>query len=224
MANEWNVAYPIDHTEIGDGPLEIRKLKTSAKKQIDREHETPVDGDETGGEHSNGSAVVYVGSDTPTNRPDGSTALADNDIDDGRLWIDDTASPGTLKRWKDDGFEDVIATVPPNFLSAYTHQDSEGITMVKDHAYKAATDGQVTVFDNVTEDKSLNAYVGLTSDPVGAGDLIGQASHGEAANISFTITFLVAKDEYFEITYSGSGEPTIRWKSFGTLSKPVDNN
>ena len=94
MANEWNASYPLDHTLISDVPGEIRKLKTSAKTQFDMEHETPVDGDATGSEHSNGSGVAYEGTDTPANRPDGTTALADNAIDRGRLWLD-----GCLKRW-----------------------------------------------------------------------------------------------------------------------------
>ncbi|GAG48794.1 unnamed protein product, partial [marine sediment metagenome] len=34
-----------------------------------------------GGEHSNGSAVAYFTSTAPTLRPDGVTALANNDID-----------------------------------------------------------------------------------------------------------------------------------------------
>ena len=111
MANEWEVNYPINHTLISALPEEIRKLKASAKTQIDREHETPVDGDATGGEHSNGSAVVYRGTDTPTNRPDGVTALASNDIDKARLWIDDNDTPPVLKRWNGSAWVALKATV-----------------------------------------------------------------------------------------------------------------
>jgi hypothetical protein len=109
MANEWNTAYPLDHLLIGDVPGETRALKASAKTQIDREHDTPVDGDATGGEHSSGSAVAYEGTSTPTNRPDGSTALANNAIDRGRAWFDDNSDPPELKRWSGSAFEQVQA-------------------------------------------------------------------------------------------------------------------
>lgn len=109
-------------------------------------------------------------------------------------------------------------------LSAYTSEDSDSTTMIKAHAYLAATAGQVTAFDTVGNGETLSAYVGTTTDPAGAGDQIGKSTHGEAANIAFTITFLVAEGEYFEITFDGSGEPTIFWKSFGTLSKPADQD
>jgi hypothetical protein len=126
MADEWNVNSPIDHTLISALPGETRKLKASAKAQIDREHETPVDGDATGGEHSNGSAVCYEGTITPTNRPDGSTALADNAIDRGRTWLNDNADPANLKRWDGSAFEHVRALggFDPDAMSGSS--DSEG--------------------------------------------------------------------------------------------------
>lgn len=107
MANEWNTSYPVDHTKIGDVPGAIRTLKTSAKAQIGHEHEDPVDGDATGSEHKNGSAVAYVGTTDPTVRPDGATDLADNDIDNGRLWIDTNYDPPILKRWNVDAWEEI---------------------------------------------------------------------------------------------------------------------
>ena len=100
MANEWNLSYPIDHTLISDVPGEIRKLKDSVKDQLKHEHETPVDGDATGSEHSSGSAVAYEGSSTPSTRPGGAT-LGDNAIDRGRIWINDG---GKLKRWSGTAF------------------------------------------------------------------------------------------------------------------------
>ncbi len=99
MADEWDITKPIDHTTIGDLPGEIRKLKASTKTQLDHEHETPVDGDATGSEHSLGSAVLYLGTSAPTNRPDGATALAVNNIDKSRLWLDTNYSPPIIKKW-----------------------------------------------------------------------------------------------------------------------------
>jgi len=106
MANEWNTGYPIDHTLASAVPGEIRKLKDSVKDQLSHEHQAPVDGDETGTEHSNGSAVAFEGTSTPTTRP-GGAALADNAIDRGRLWLDDNYDPPRPKRWKGNAFEDV---------------------------------------------------------------------------------------------------------------------
>lgn len=100
MANEWNVSYPPDHTLISDVPGEIRKLKDSVKDQIKHEHETPVDGDATGSEHSSGSAVAWEGSSTPSTRP-GGASLGDNAIDRGRLWANDK---NKLKRWNGSAF------------------------------------------------------------------------------------------------------------------------
>lgn len=104
MANEWNVSYPLNHTLISDVPGEIRKLKDSCKDQFKHEHEDPVDGDATGAEHSAGSAVVYEGTDAPTDRPGGAT-LGDNAIDRGRLYLDDDYDPPILKRWDGSAWE-----------------------------------------------------------------------------------------------------------------------
>lgn len=116
MADEWDVTKPINHTLVSALPEEIRKLKASAKTQIDREHETPVDGDVTGGEHSNGSAVAYRDTATPSNRPDGSTALASNNVDKGRLWIDDNLTQVPIKRWNGSAW--VTVGMSPSAMSA----------------------------------------------------------------------------------------------------------
>lgn len=131
MANEWNVSYPLDHTKVGSLPGEIRKLKDSVKDQIDREHETPVDGDATGSEHSLGSAVLYIGTSAPTNRPDGATALASNNIDKGRIWLDTNYTPPALKYWDGDSWETlgilVVGASPTQcFLISTTAEDSDG--------------------------------------------------------------------------------------------------
>ena len=118
MANEWNISYPVDHTLISDIPTEIRKLKDSCKDQLDHEHETPVDGDATGSEHSSGSGVAYEGTSTPTTRP-GGASLADNAIDRGRLWIDGNLTQIPLKRWNGSAF--VTVGISP---SAYAGEES----------------------------------------------------------------------------------------------------
>jgi len=111
-------------------------------------------------------------------------------------------------------------------LSAYTNEDSEANAMLKAHAYKVATAGQVTAYVQAnTINQNLAGYVGLTNDPAGAGDLIQKVSSVSSFGVPlFAISFLVAKDEYFEITTSSTNAATIRWKSIGTLSKPVDQD
>lgn len=149
---------------------------------------------------------------------------ADGKVDDGAAQTT-SAAPGAdaelaNKKYVDD---QIIAKV---VLSAYTNQDSESNAMLKAHAYKAATDGQVTAYVQATAiNQNLAGYVGLTNNPVGAGDLIQKVSSVSSFGVGlFAISFLVAKDEYFEITTASSNAVTIRWKSSGTLSKPVDQD
>jgi hypothetical protein len=107
-------------------------------------------------------------------------------------------------------------------LSAYTDEDSNTDVMLKDHAYKAATDGLVYVYILTgAAGTSLKGYVGLTNDPAGAGTLI-QPINIPVLNYDVPINFAVAKDEYFEVTTSST--PVILWKSIGTLLKPVDQD
>jgi len=108
-------------------------------------------------------------------------------------------------------------------LSAYTNEDSENNAMLRAHAYKAQTDGFVSVTCVNDSNETLSGYVGLTNDPAGAGDLI-QRFFGFDPNAVTSLAFLVAKDEYFEVTYTGTQEPVIWWKSFGALQKPIDFN
>jgi len=108
--------------------------------------------------------------------------------------------------------------------SAYTTLDSENNTMVKAHAYLAATNGWVFAYDTDTDTgESLYVYVGTTTDPAGAGDLI-QASEAAGINMTQSVCAAVAKGEYFEVRTDSGGTPVIRWKSAGTLSKPVDQD
>lgn len=109
-------------------------------------------------------------------------------------------------------------------LSAYTNEDSDGNAMLRSHAYKAATDGFVTVYGTTDgQGRDIRSYVGLTSDPAGAGDIVQYTeTYGNGTEISQN--FPVAKDEYFEIISANATLTIIRWKSIGALSKPVDNN
>lgn len=125
------------------------------------------------------------------------------------------------KKYVDDQITAAIAAYVT--LSAYTNLDSENNAMLKSHAYLAASGGCVSALVTNENGKYLRGYVGTTNDPAGAGDLIdhsGSITGSARAGISME----VSEGEYFEVTYNGSNTPTIRWKSRGTLSKPVDQD
>jgi len=120
----------------------------------------------------------------------------------------------------------LIATIPGYVeLSAYTTEDSDGNSMLKSHAYKAATAGMALAYStSLDAGEYIAIYVGTTTDPAGAGDLIQQFD-SEDADSSHSVCALVAEDEYFEVLCTADpAAPTIRWKSFGTLSKPIDQD
>lgn len=119
--------------------------------------------------------------------------------------------------------DDQIAAIPDTSLSAYTNEDSESNAMLKAHAYKAATDGFVSVVCTMGVKQNIRGYVGNTNDPAGAGDMVDASGTGDGGNNIAGMFFAVANDEYFEVTAS-NGTPAIRWKSIGTLSKPVDQD
>lgn len=118
----------------------------------------------------------------------------------------------------------IFTSSPPLRLSAYSDQDSDGNVMLKSHAYKAQSAGFVsarcgtygTGFD-------LKGYVGLTSDPEGAGQWIGYNAFAGSA-YGMGVTLLIAKGEYFEFITGSTEAIYIFWKSFGTLKKPIDFN
>lgn len=125
------------------------------------------------------------------------------------------------KKYVDDQIAAYIASEVT--LSAYTDEDSESNTMLKSHAYLAATDGCAYAYVTNENTKFLRGYVGATDDPVGAGDMIDQ-SYSITGSARAGVAMEVAEGEYFEVTYDGSNTPVIRWKSRGTLSKPVDQD
>jgi len=113
---------------------------------------------------------------------------------------------------------------PPLKLSADTDQDSDGNAMLKAHAYKAQSAGEVGAYVTASGgNQSISGYIGNTSDPAGAGNKVradGMDPSGAYGGVSFT----VAKGEYFEITTTSANAAIIRWRSFGPLKKPIDYN
>lgn len=197
MANEWNVSYPLDPTLISDIPGEIRKLKDSVKDQLSHEHETPVDGDATGDEHSSGSAVAYEGSSTPEDRPGGAT-LGDNAIDRGRLWIDGNKTQIPLMRWNGSAFVTVG-------MSPSTYEGEESITFPNGLIMKQGLktlDGDTTT---ITFDTAfLNACTRVIASP--------STSSGDPANNTNVHTF--TKTTFKIYLHGGSGQD-INWFAIG---------
>ena len=100
----WDTAAPDINDGYGRVCLELRDLRIGTATRLNKEHVTIADSG-AGGEHLNGSAVAYEGSDAITQRPDEATDLADNAIDRGRLWLDDNYDPSVLKRWDGSAWE-----------------------------------------------------------------------------------------------------------------------
>lgn len=82
----WDTAAPADTDLRSVGAKEIRDLRIGVGIRIDKEH-VALASSSAGGEHKEGSAVVYTEPTVtfPTNRPDGATALTS--ADEGRLLI-----------------------------------------------------------------------------------------------------------------------------------------
>ena len=89
-----------------------------------------------------------------------------------------------------------------------TANDSESNPMLKSHAYLTQTAGFVNAFMNSTDVNWLEAYVGTTSDPYGAGIKIDASRNLESG--AFNVSFFVAKGKYFELRHVNQ-VLTINW-------------
>lgn len=150
--------------------------------------------------HKNGS-TAYTG--TGVGFKDENDMASDSDTA--------TASQQSIKKYVDTqlGF------------SAYTTEDSEPTDMLKNQVYLAATAGFVTALLALDAGKYLRGYVDTDSSPVDAANLIQETHPTGAAEVN-CIMFPVAKGEYFIISTDDASSVAIRWKSVGTLSKPID--
>ncbi len=110
----WTITDPLDSEPRKDGAKEIRDLRTGVGIRIDKEH-VALASSSAGGEHKEGSAVIYAEDAVtfPTNKPDGSTALAA--ADEGRLLL----AAGKLFMYHGDhGF---VATSSGSFVLTSTY-------------------------------------------------------------------------------------------------------
>jgi hypothetical protein len=104
----WDTTSPDNLQVAGNIFKEAYDLRKGVGIRCGYEH-TTFASSSAGGVHKNGAAVCYEGTDTPVNRPDGSTALANNAYDRGRLWINDNYDLPFLVRWTGSAFEAVAA-------------------------------------------------------------------------------------------------------------------
>lgn len=86
----WAENSPASTEAVSTGPIEFKDLRTGVRLRMKKEHVEPA-GSTAGGEHKNGSAKCWYQVTEPTVRPDGTTALTDDDK--GRLWFDTNARP-----------------------------------------------------------------------------------------------------------------------------------
>ncbi len=128
------------------------------------------------------------------------------------------------------GIDDSIVTTSHDYrllrklgeLTDPTTEDSETNAMLKSHAYLAQSDGVVRVtVTSSAADQPLRGFVGSTTNPAGAGD-IAQMVIPNTSSQPIGINFTVKSGEYFEITNTQT--PVIKWLSFGTQVKPIDQD
>ena len=105
----------------------------------------------------------------------------------------------------------------------YTKEDDDSNAMVKAHAYLANQDGVVTAFftSGSAKGNALSGFVGATTDPAGAGDMVARNHAGDTDHAAF-ISFRVPSGKYFECT--GTGTVEIWWSPTGTLVKCTDQD
>lgn len=98
----FNPDVPDSGEPHGNDYQEHQATKKAMEFVNNKEHEdigADPSASDGGGVHSLGSSVAYWGTATPTKRPDGSTNLANNAIDKGRVWFDSNFSPPVMMKW-----------------------------------------------------------------------------------------------------------------------------
>jgi hypothetical protein len=112
-------------------------------------------------------------------------------------------------------------------LSALSNQDDNSDAMVKDNSYLANSDGQLVVTwtaNGSTQEAFI--YVGAADNPEGNATDKRAVMEGGAFSLDTGASVIVASGEYFTVKLGtgSTGTPAIRWRSFGTLTKPTDQD
>jgi hypothetical protein len=91
----FNAANPVAGSDANDLMGAIRTNNSGLETSLHFGHDFHSGGTQTG-EHAIGSCKFFAGATAPTTKENGTTALDATDYG-RRLWLDTTASPGTLK-------------------------------------------------------------------------------------------------------------------------------
>lgn len=97
----WNAAFeasPADSDAVSAGAGKIRDRSSAVRERAEREHIWGVgETSSTHGWHRPGSSMCYVQATAPTLLPDETTALGNDALSKGRLWID--TDTGIISYW-----------------------------------------------------------------------------------------------------------------------------
>jgi len=163
------MSYPTSDEPHGNDYQEHQNTKKAINYLIGKEHIAPndstgLDQDGGGGEHENGAAVAYQGTDTPGYKPDGVTALGDNTYDKGRLWIDTNYSPAILRRWAGTTWSAIGVLIANNtFLTMIDAAGTGTVNVIKVNA-----SDDIEIGDGTPNVKPKNLVIeNTTSDPTG---------------------------------------------------------
>lgn len=116
-------------------------------------------------------------------------------------------------------------------LSAYTTEDDDTEDLLIDHAYKANSSGFVTIHgSDMDNNNRIIGYLATATqwavgnDIISDGVIMAAQNQQENGNYNLACTFPIASGEYFEIVSDTTPVPTIYWRSFGSLTKPTDQD
>jgi len=144
----------------------------------------------------------------------GTAVLDEDDMDS------DSATQLTTQQSQKAYIATQIAT--RELVQGISNLDSEGNVMLKSHAYLAVVDGYVSaIAETMDDDEYLKGYIHSTNNPAGAGTMLQEVESSDVVTAK-SIYFAVPAGWYFEVTCDDT--VVIYWQSYGTDSKPVDNN
>jgi hypothetical protein len=120
----------------------------------------------------------------------------------------------------------VIRGIDLRALSVLSDEDDNSDAMVKDNSYLANSDGQLVVtWEASGSGHSLFIYAGSSDDPEDTVTNTRATVVGPAfVPLTVGASVIIADGEYFTVKLGSgsSGTPILRWRSFGALIKPTD--
>lgn len=121
----------------------------------------------------------------------------------------------------------VIDQIAATALSALSNEDADENAMIEGNSYKANSDGQLVVTWTANASaRELYIYVGSADNPEGSALNKRAVMEGGAFDLDTGASVIIASGEYFTVKLqaSSTGTPIIKWRSYGTLTKPSDQD